>query len=535
MTRPLFSAATTGVAPGKASRAVLRRGFLITALLLSHVCVFAAEKLVIAHYMTDMVPRTDRPLSRWINPELADPNGSTATLGGIHQTVPMAALHLKDADLTKAVDFEIRAARQLGLDGFQFYYPLTDNTRLLTHAYNPIIREFIRLSDQRYPGFRISICLSHPFTGKPVPEAERIAKWSEPVRQLLADTSKSKAWLRTVRGSLLLYLWVGDQLAEGVGNLAYNREQMNRVGAAYRKFSKAVGTPIDYVYQVRRPEIDPPYVDAILKNFHAVWGWTASEENIEFWDYLAKRCKQAGVVYTQTVYPDYYTSKVYRKGKHDYNFLTTKQAIETGVEGLERHYRVTDLAQTQIKLLQRAIKHDVPIINYATWNDYPEGHHLAPEAAHNFGPSLLLRHFKRQWKTGTQTVERDEAIVFFKKHRHDAKPRFQIALEIKSANKDVANEDRIELVTLLTEPAECFINVRSFGIVPAGLQVNSIPSAPGAARVRIEREGKTIISFETPVAITEKPLRTDRLTYSYSSAYDREFKKLFPGKEPPLQ
>ena len=57
------------------------------------------EKLVLAHYMTDMVPRTDRPLIRWIDPELADPMGSTAALGGLHQTVPMASLYLKEADL----------------------------------------------------------------------------------------------------------------------------------------------------------------------------------------------------------------------------------------------------------------------------------------------------------------------------------------------------------------------------------------------------------------------------------------------------
>ena len=71
-------------------------------------------KLVMAHYMTDMVPRTRQKLIRWIDPELADPGGSTAALGGLHQTVPLAALHLEDADLDKAVDFEIRAARQLG-------------------------------------------------------------------------------------------------------------------------------------------------------------------------------------------------------------------------------------------------------------------------------------------------------------------------------------------------------------------------------------------------------------------------------------
>ena len=168
MSHPVFPFTNRGPASRLSAFARIHRGVIVAALLASSLGAIAAEKLVIAHYMTDMVPRTDRPLSRWIDPELADPNGRSAALGGIHLTVPMAALHLKNANLTQAVDFEIRAARQLGLDGFQFYYPLGDNTRLLTHAYNPIIREFIRLCDERHSGFRISICLAHPSTGKPI-------------------------------------------------------------------------------------------------------------------------------------------------------------------------------------------------------------------------------------------------------------------------------------------------------------------------------------------------------------------------------
>lgn len=485
------------------------------------------EKLVIAHYMTDMVPQTDRPLNRWIDPELADPNGSTAALGGLHQTVPMASLYLKEADLTKAVDFEIRAARQLGIDGFQFYYPLGDNTRALAKTYNCIIREFIRLSDSRYHGFKVALCLSHPRTVRPSTEAERTALWSPPIRALIEETSESPAWLRTESGSLLFYLWVGDPLAEGVKGRANTPAQIRNVGRAYQRLSASIGTPIEYVYQVRRPVIDPPYIDSIVRTFSAVWGWTASEEHSEFWDYLAKRCRDEDCVYTQTVYPDYYTSKVYRKGDTDHTILSTGQAIKVGLEGIERHYRVTNLAQTQVRLLQRAIDHDVPIINYVTWNDFPEGHHLAPEINHNFGPAVLLRHFKRHWKSGEPKVVRDEAIVFFKKYHTDAKPKYSVSLKIKSENKNVAEENRIELVTLLTEPAECFLNDHSFGVVEKGLQTHSIPSQPGPARVRIVRHGRPIMSFETTQAISNSPLRTDRLTYSYSNSFAREVAQLF--------
>lgn len=169
-----------------------------------------------------------------------------------------------------------------------------------------------------------------------------------------------------------------------------------------------------YVYQVRRPQIDPPYIDAVVETFEAVWGWTASDENLDFWDYLAGCCKQSGTLYTQTVYPDYYTSKVYPQGDTTHTILSTA-------------------------------------------------------------------------------------------------------------------EDRIELVTLLTAPADCYLNDHALGTAPAGLTVHSLPTEPGPVRVRILRNGHEILTINPPQPAVKNPHRTDRLTYSYSSAFDVELATLFPS------
>ena len=514
------------------------RGLTLVLLLLAHTDRLAAEpadsepaKLVIAHYMTDMVPWTARGrLNRWIDPELADPEGSTAAIGGINQTIPLAPLHLKDADLSTAVDFEIRAARQLGIDGFQFYYPLGDNTRALSQTYNRIIGEFLRLSETRHQGFKISVCLSHPHSASATDQGQRIELWAPVIRELVEPKRDSVAWLRGPTGSILFYQWVGDALADGVRHLAQTPEQLRQVSAAYAALSQAVGTPIDFVYQVRRPQIDQPYLDALLGAFPALWGWTASEENPEFWDELARQCHARGVLYTQTVYPDYYTSKLYRKGAPGHDILSTERALQLGTGGVERHYRVTDLSGVQVGLYRKAISRRAHLINYATWNDFPEGHHLAPEQNHNFGPSLLLRHFKKRWQTGEAEIAVDQAIMFYKKYRHDLTPRFETSLKIKSRHQDLASEDRIELVTLLTAPAEGFLNGQALGEIPAGFQINSIPSEPGKVSVRLRRDGADVVNFTSPEPITENPLRTDRLTYSYSNRYWEEFDRLFGDK-----
>lgn len=63
------------------------------------------------------------------------------------------------------------------------------------------------------------------------------------------------------------------------------------------------------------------------------------------------------------------------------------------------------------------------------------------------------------------------------------------------------------------------------------MQIHSVPLEAGSVRVRIVRDGQEVIQFATPQEITHSPLRTDRLTYSYSSAFKREFEQLFPPEK----
>jgi hypothetical protein len=157
----------------------------------------------------------------------------------------------------------------------------------------------------------------------------------------------------------------------------------------------------------------------------------------------------------------------------------------------------------------------------------PDGHHLAPEINHNFGFSLVLRYFKEQWRTLGARLKEDQAIVFYKKYRHDAQPEYSVALRIKSKNKDLASEDRVELVTLLREPAICYLNEKPLGLVQEGLQIHSIRCHPGPVQVRIVRNGQQVVRFQAPESISGVPFRTDRLTYSYSNVFQREFDRLF--------
>jgi hypothetical protein len=208
-----------------------------------------------------------------------------------------------------------------------------------------------------------------------------------------------------------------------------------------------------------------------------------------------------------------------------------KDAVNAGMANVDRKYITTGLSYNFRKLFEFGIKQDVPIINVITWNDYPEGHHLAPEINHNEGFSILLNYYKNKWeKLPSPYAGKDVAIAFFKKYRHDIKPAL-FNISVVSFQKEVipqAWEDSIEVVTMLKSNGILKVNGNSKNI-SEGFASTKFPMQPGPVSVTVTRNHKVVIYFKTPEAITNKPYRADRLTYTFSSEFDNFYANLFKG------
>ncbi len=62
--------------------------------------------------------------------------------------------------------------------------------------------------------------------------------------------------------------------------------------------------------------------------------------------------------------------------------------------------------------------------------------------------------------------------------------------------------------------------------VGAGFADTKFESYPGAVVVSVYQGDSEVLHFATPEKITLHPLRTDRLTYSYSSEYNNFYKNI---------
>jgi hypothetical protein len=483
------------------------------------------QKLVIAHCMTNIIRYKGHEFEDSCNPRYYSPkNNPSAALGGLTQVLPMENALLANATLDETVEFEMRAAIRSGIDGFQFYYVLG------LPDWDNIIKAYFRVAKQKNINFKFTFCISHP---NGCTEALKVAEFAKRINGIMDEAGRNDPhWLRTPDGRLIVYQWLGENLADipadkkGLPNAYY-------IARAYKHLADAVHERFACVFIINE-EIGKEKLDSFLDYFPATWIWTLpySDKNY-IGEMVAKECAKRKRTFTGSVFNDFYTSKLLKKGTWDmYHNVGT--AVDAGIAGVERKYITTGLSYNFRKLLEFNIKKDAPIINVITWNDYPEGHHLAPEVNHNEGFSILLNYYKSVWKgLPSPYADRDVAVVFFKKYKSKVKPSpFNIpVVPFQKETIPASTEDAIEVVSLLRAPGWLKINNRVQN-APAGLSVSRFPMQSGPVSVSLTRDNKAILHFTTPEGITNKPYRADRITYSFSSEFDRFYNNLYQGFKP---
>jgi len=280
-------------------------------------------------------------------------------------------------------------------------------------------------------------------------------------------------------------------------------------------------------------QITKQKLDDILDYFPAVWIWTLPYSSDYLGYMVAKECKNRDRTFTGSVFADFYTSKLLKKDTWDM-YHTAGEAVNAGIANVERKYITTGLSYNFRKLFEFGIKQNAPIMNVITWNDYPEGHHLAPEINHNDGFSILLNYYKNKWKKlPSPYADRDVAIVFFKKYKNDIEPK-PYNIPVRSFQQETIPpswEDSIEVVTLLKAKARLTVNGQSTEVA-AGMVSTKFKQSVGPVNVSVSRDNITTVHFSTPEGITDHPYRTDRITYTFSSEFNNFYHNLYPGFKP---
>ena len=338
--------------------------------------------------MTNIIQFKGHEFEDSCNPNYYSAKGNVSSpIGGLTQVKPMGDSLFANASLDKAVEFEMRAAIRSGIDGFQFYYILYNE------KWDDIIKAYFRVADKKQINFKFTFCISHPNGST---EALKIAEFARRINGIMAEVGRNNPhWLRTPDGRLVIYQWDGEHLADIPADKQGLPDQFY-IARAYKRLADAVHERFACVFTINK-EISSKVLNNFLDYFPATWIWTLPYSKSYIGNMVTAQCKLRRRTFTASVFGDFYTSKLLKKGTWDM-YHNAGDAVNAGMDNVDRKQIITGLSYNFRKLFEFGIKQNAPIINVITWNDYPEGHHLAPEVNHNEGFSILLNYYKSKWK-----------------------------------------------------------------------------------------------------------------------------------------
>ncbi len=488
------------------------------------------------------------------------PDGVASNVGGACLFYsPMTSWLDKSTEEFAAL--ELTAAKRIGIDGFCKFISI-DTCDARGHdgwdRQTKKIVTYLREAEKMKLDFKFALCLTLPKMTLPTTDEVKLRIWASRLRALMHEVNDSPNWLRTPDGRIVFFTWAPERMstsarsAAGLFGKPDVEAEVRKLAESYEKLMQLSGIEAAIVWDVfssvhmrtaTKADLNEQfrrYVDAVNTYFPGVEGSIGGgaprvKQTDSDWNYWASQCKSRDRSYGQSIVNDMFCSKASTLDRKGGNILSIAQFQKANLDDMSRAYYPFSGASNYRTLWEDAIRNDVPFVMHYTWDDFLEGHHMAPEINHNFAFATLLDYYKRIWRTGDTSVSKDVALAFYKKYPSTAVPsHFNVSLYISPINlpkeyhpQYVRAQDIIDVVTILTAPAELFVNGKKRCEAPKGIHSIQIPMEIGPVHIEVRRKGITVVDLTPPEWITDKPYRTDRFTYAYSSECENIYKELF--------
>lgn len=185
---------------------------------------------------------------------------------------------------------------------------------------------------------------------------------------------------------------------------------------------------------------------------------------------------------------------------------------------------------------EKAIALNAKRVQIVTWNDYSETSEVAPSSFSNFVFYDLTAYYISWLKNGIAPILTRDALYFIQR-RQIFRPDLALQGARWSRAGDSPWSNDIEVVALLKKPGQLVLrsgNAIVRKAVGSGLQTIRIPANPGAAVVTLQREGREVAKYISPIIIDAHPNRHDP-TYGGGSSLrkplDDQKEKMPPNME----
>ncbi|NME70438.1 hypothetical protein [Flammeovirga aprica] len=437
-------------------------------------------------------------------------------------TVPLVSLMSNPMENSDAYEFEMKSAKLMGIDGFQFELRPLGGEYYLSR-FKKIFAEYIKVAEVKNIDFKFSIIIDMK-RNKKVPVSLLLSKTESTLNELFKMTNYSKKWLRTGDNKVILFTKTPQKVIDQGLKKKYasafikNPNLILELAEVYHSLQKGLIDDVAFVYQADYVSNDV-LTNQILDFFPAIYTLSSAQNYDKGISGLEALCRKRNRPFIQCVVPDMQSVKPYD--------ISTKQKLPSGVEGTIKgrgennyvkahNYKMTSVLRD---LLEKGVKRQADLLYVTSWNYYNRGSHFAPELHHGYGMGLLLKEYKNKWLKNQATLEEEAVIVSFKNFLPGEFNKNK-GMKINFRNKEkyqIQDMDSVEVVTILKEKSGVYFNNQYLGIAPKGTHAFYVEKPKGKMEVKVKRARRTILQYSVPKEIDGKQTVTDFLTYTFSN------------------
>lgn len=442
-------------------------------------------------------------------------------LNGKYRTYqPLLPLMSPPLETEQALELDMKMAQSMGIDGFEFPLLMSADPYYLDRLSQTII-QYVNLADKNKIDFSFALKINLRRNPKQLSEEQMMLKLGRTLLNIYSKTSFSDKWLRNSNNQIIIFTTISEGILDESINvktkeLPRAEGLVEKIYHQYQELSKHINHPVSFVYETKLPYHEDfnkevlDYFDAISITKHQILNKKGA-------DILKSICKEKkkGLVCTTT--PDKFNSQMIVK--------STDQKVK-GKSELSKTLKLSDiylinqnlnLTEGYRKLLELAIDNDADLIRIDSWNHYNNATHIAPEVHHGFGYGLLLKYYKNIWLGKGGFIEKELLLTAYKHYPSKYNKNLGVEVRFDDAYYPEETRDSIEVVSVLNESGDIFLNGKRLGKAEKGLNTFRIPMTEGTINVALKRYGREVISYTTTKAITFSPQNVDGITYLYSN------------------
>lgn len=429
-------------------------------------------------------------------------------------SVSETSLQVNLLQLRDAIEVELRSAQMYGIDVFKIKYNIWGDAKYKS-SFKEVLVLTLKVAEEKNIDFNFCLDVYFPKNKDDKYTKEILfSKLSNDLGEIYGSTNMSKKWLRNAQNKLVLFTSNTRNIATYFKSdvpKKFNKTDIKKISAFFEDLNLKNNLNTVPVYHVQ-PSSNKVYTE-IINHFEAVTHSLNYLKDIEKYQSFKAKFVNKDIKFFPHLSLSYMSNEFIKKENNKKVKIGKKQPIDTtyllnhNPSGTKKFRDLLDIS----------LSSEIELMSLSSWNIYNLSTNINPEIHNGYALSSVLSYYINRWNGKKNPIEEEMTYVAFRNLNVD-EMNHKEKFTVRNKNNNYEGESMIEVVTLLSSPAQVYFNNKYLGLAKEGFDNFYIKKETETTiNVKIKREGKKVIDYTSPKTFTGHKYKFDPLMYITSS------------------